>query len=59
MEKDSFAELLKNKDSQNVLEVVINELVRHENDYLSYTIGSKITPNLYVIVHLRRNFLLF
>ena len=44
MENDSFANHLKIKDSQKILEVVINELVRHEDDYLSYTIGSKITP---------------
>lgn len=44
MEKDSFANLLKLKDGKNILEDVIDELVRDENDYHSYIIGSKISP---------------
>ena len=44
MENDSFANHLKIKGSQNILEGVIDELVKDEKDYRSFTIGSKITP---------------
>ena len=59
MEKDSFANHLKNKDSQNILEGVINELVRMKMIIFLLQLDPKLLQNLYVIVHLRRNFLLF
>ena len=59
MENDSFANHLKIKGSQNILEGVINELVKDEKDYRSFTIDPRLPQDLYAPVHLRRNFLLF